>query len=125
MNITSSAAPAAIEKFGNRPPRRPPGILPLVLVAGAMELLYLWMLRLNNLKEQVETLIPLILLQGVFYFVSVYFSERVEPRRSYLVFIFGLLRRGGDPPRFLLVFYFHTGGFIRSAVFPPLPVFIR
>ncbi|MBI2815976.1 MAG: hypothetical protein HYX72_03455 [Acidobacteria bacterium] len=68
---------------------RPPGsLIPLVLTAVAMELLYVWILRLNNLKEHVETFILLVLLQGILYFVSIYFAEKISPRVSHLVLIF-------------------------------------
>ncbi|MCZ6491777.1 MAG: hypothetical protein O7A06_14765 [Acidobacteria bacterium] len=60
----------------------------LAALAGAMELFYLFILRLSNLKEQVETFLPLILLVGILYLVSVYLSEKISPRRSLLVFIF-------------------------------------
>src|ERR1019366_668070 len=63
-------------------------LFPLVLVAGAMELLYLWILRLGNLKEHVETFILLVLLQGILYFVSVHLGEKISPSRSHLVLVF-------------------------------------
>ncbi len=60
----------------------------LLVVAGAMELGYLGIYRLGNLKEHVETFIPLALLQGILYFVSVYLAEKISARRSHLVMVF-------------------------------------
>ena len=61
----------------------------LALPAAAMELVYLLLLRLGNLKEHVETFILLALLQGILYFVSLYLAEKIVPRRSLLIFTFG------------------------------------
>ena len=61
----------------------------LAVPAAAMELVYLLLLRLGNLKEHVETFILLALLQGILYFVSLYLAEKIVPRRSLLIFTFG------------------------------------
>jgi hypothetical protein len=66
----------------------PRSVLWLVALAVAMELLYFWMLGLNNLKEHVETFIPLALAQSLLYCVSVYFAQKLSPCRSTLALIF-------------------------------------
>ena len=60
----------------------------LAALAAAMELIYLFILRLSNLKEHVETFILLILIAGILYFVSIYLSEKIWPQRSLLLFVF-------------------------------------
>ena len=62
--------------------------LALALPAAAMELLYLLILRLGNLKERVETFLLLVLLLGILYFVSLYLAEKIVARRSLLIFLF-------------------------------------
>ena len=63
-------------------------IVGLLAIAGAMEALYLVLLRLNDLKEHVAGFILLVLLQGILYFVSVYLGEKISPARSHLVILF-------------------------------------
>lgn len=53
-----------------------------------MELGYLRILCLSNLKEHVETLIPWALLLGIFYLISIFLAERIFPQRSLLIFVF-------------------------------------
>ncbi|MBI4465333.1 MAG: hypothetical protein HY647_11570 [Acidobacteria bacterium] len=53
-----------------------------------MEVLYLRVHSLHNLKEQVESFILLSFLLGVLYFVSVYLAEKLLPRPALLGFIF-------------------------------------
>lgn len=60
----------------------------LVLSAAGMELLYVLVFRLGNLKERVETFILLALLLGILYFVSIWLAEKIVPRRSLLLFLF-------------------------------------
>ncbi len=89
MNYIRPQAPETTLQETTAHQLRPPGpLVPLVLVAVAMEFLYVWMLRLNNLKEQAETFILLVLLQGILYFVSVYLAEKISPRRSFLALVF-------------------------------------
>ena len=66
-----------------------PSWLWLVPVACVMEMAYLRIYALNNLKERVESLIFLSLLLGVLYFVSVFLSEKISPRPALLGIIFG------------------------------------
>jgi len=54
-----------------------------------MELVYLFLQRLGNLKEQVELFIPLVLLLGIFYLVSIYLAEKNSPQGYLLAFVFG------------------------------------
>ncbi|MBI1955128.1 MAG: hypothetical protein HYS38_01915 [Acidobacteria bacterium] len=51
----------------------------LGLLAAALELGYLRILRLSNLKERVETLISWVLLLGIFYLISIVLAERIFP----------------------------------------------
>ena len=89
MNQNCPPVPGTPTTAVNPGPRRRLGSLfPLVLLAGAMEILYLCILRLSNLKEHVETFILLVLLQGILYFVSVHLGEKIFPRSSHLVLIF-------------------------------------
>ena len=89
MNTTQSKIQEGCEFDNTRIRSQSSGpVIPLILVAAAMELLYLWMLRLSNLKEHVETVILLVLLQGILYFVSVYFGDKISPRRAHLILIF-------------------------------------
>ena len=60
----------------------------LAVSAAAMELLYVLVLRLGNLKEHVETFLALILLLGILYFVSFWLVEKIASRRSWLIFLF-------------------------------------
>ena len=62
--------------------------LQLLIVGVAMECLYVGILCLNNLKENIETFIPLVLAQGALYLCSIYIAEKVPPRRSHLVLVF-------------------------------------
>ncbi|MBI3894809.1 MAG: DUF2029 domain-containing protein [Acidobacteria bacterium] len=69
--------------------RRIPGSHAQLLIVGAtMEVLYVGILSLSNLKENVETFILLALAQGALYLCAVYIAERVPPRRLYLVLVF-------------------------------------
>ncbi len=89
MNYIQPKAPETIARAAHGHPLRPSGaVIPLVLTGAAMELLYLWILHLNNLKEHVETFILLVLLQGILYFVSAYLAEQISSRRSVLVLVF-------------------------------------
>ena len=54
----------------------------LVIPAAAMELVYLLLLRLGNLKEHVETFILLALLQGILYLVSLHLAEKIAAGRG-------------------------------------------
>jgi glycosyl transferase family 87 len=90
MNCRHRKVPATVPADA---PASPHGALSpragaLLLVAVAMEVGYLGMFRLANLKQHVETFIPLMLLEGILYFVSVYIAEKIFPRRSHLVFVF-------------------------------------
>jgi hypothetical protein len=62
--------------------------LQLLIVGVAMECLYVGVLCLNNLKENIETFIPLVLAQGALYLCAIYIAEKVPPRRSHLVLVF-------------------------------------
>ena len=62
--------------------------LQLLIFGIAMESLYVAILCLNDLKENVEIFIPLVLAQGALYLCSIYIAEKVSPRRSYLVLVF-------------------------------------
>jgi hypothetical protein len=66
----------------------PESHLQLLIVGVAMECLYVGILCLNNLKENIETFIPLLLAQGALYLCSIYIAEKVPPRRSHLVLVF-------------------------------------
>ena len=56
----------------------------LLACAFAMELAYASLLFLGDLKKNVIVFVPLILGQGIVYFVSVYLIERVRPSPSQL-----------------------------------------
>ena len=60
----------------------------LAVSAAAMELLYVLVLRLGNLKEHVETFIALMLLLGILYFVSFWLVEKIASRWWWLLFLF-------------------------------------
>src|SRR3990172_5921252 len=60
----------------------------LAFPAAAMELLYVLVLRLGNLKERVETFLLLALLLGILYFVSLHLAEKIAPGRRLLIFVF-------------------------------------
>ena len=88
MNHTCSGAPESIINGIPLSRHRPTGSLfPLFLLAGAMELVYLSILRLNNLSEEVGAFTLLIFLQGILFFVSIYLGEKISPRRSHLILI--------------------------------------
>lgn len=80
---TANSSPDA-----GRPLHQRQSLLWLALPAAAMELLYVLILRLGNLKEHVETFILLALLQTILYFVSFYLAEKIVPRRSVLALVF-------------------------------------
>lgn len=87
MNYIQPKAPETIAPPANAYRRSGP-VIPLVLTAAAMELVYAWILYLDNLKQEVEKFILLILLQGILYFVSVYLAEKISPRRCLLGLVF-------------------------------------
>src|ERR1051325_3433656 len=59
----------------------------LVVLALAMECVYLGVLSLHDLKQNVVQFIPLMLLQGVLYVVAVYIAQKASPRRGQLMMI--------------------------------------
>ena len=59
----------------------------LLLLAAGAEAGYLWIFKLGNLKEHVETFIVLALAQGVLYFAAIYLAERLPATRLNLCLI--------------------------------------